>query len=130
MALLRTPITSAGVPAGAVTDAQDDICIPGYPSSPTVAKPGSTAKRAGDVTATARNLPDLIYGKEEASSSNMTSTSPPSRSTRAGPLPFYGTGVRSVLVLYLTSSAAMWTEAPIPPEASVSFTGADRASPT
>src|SRR3546814_3581880 len=103
MALLRTPITSAGVPAGAVTDAQDDICIPGYPSSPTVAKSGSTAKRAGDVTATARNLPALIYGKDAASRSNMTSTCPPSRSTRAGPLPLSGPLVRSVLVLYLKS---------------------------
>ncbi len=52
---------------------------------------GSSRHRVAVVTASARNLPALMYWMDEVAETNITCTCPPSRSISAGAVPRYGT---------------------------------------
>ena len=77
---------SLGVPAGASTIVQLSALKPGIASA-IGGISGASARRATEVTPSARNFPSLISGSEGAAAANIIETRPATISTTAGAVP-------------------------------------------
>src|SRR5262249_29225021 len=84
---------------------------------------GSTFERVAVVTASARNLPALIYSIDAAVVTNMICTCPASRSASAGRWPRYGTCSVVTPVIILNNSPSIWVVLPMPPDAILTLPG-------
>ncbi|MCY1462378.1 hypothetical protein D9M71_801440 [compost metagenome] len=80
-------MTSFGVPAGATRPNQAVTTMSFTPASAMVGTSGSSARRLSLVTASARSLPDWMYGMELGRLSIMKVNCWPSNAATAGPAP-------------------------------------------
>src|SRR5262249_18393131 len=87
IALLILPTTSAGVPAGARTPAQNSRVRSGRPASRAVGTSGSSALRAGLVISSGRILPVRISDSDVEGVGFSTWMRPPRKSGRAAAPP-------------------------------------------
>ena len=106
--------TALGVPFGAYMPCQTATSKPLRPCSSSVGMSLSEATRVLVVTPYAWILPLLICAVVLVVWSHMKSTWPPSRSFIAGPVPLYGTVVRSVSIALMNSMPQRCEAEPIP----------------
>src|SRR5450759_1652530 len=91
--------------------------------SATVGTSGSSGERFAVVTASARNLPALMWAIDDGKLSNVTCTWPPSRSVSIGAEPLYGICVIFRPVIILNNSPDRWIEVPLPEDAMLILSG-------
>ena len=84
---VELPAVAAGTPAGARMPNHPVTSKPGRAASAMVGTSGSTAERAGEVTASARSLPPLSRPMAPDTVSNWKSIVPASSARLAGPEP-------------------------------------------
>ncbi len=84
---LRRAITPSGVPGGAITPHQVVMSKSLRPASATVGTSGSSGNRFGPVTASARDLPEVMKGSAAGMLSMIMVISPPASAISAWPLP-------------------------------------------
>jgi hypothetical protein len=118
---------AAGVPAGAMTQPQLVAAASGQPASPTVGTSGSSGRRRGPVTASARTCPSRICPAAPAIWTSITWRAPAIGSFTAAPLPRQGTCSISIPAASRDSSDAVRVEAPWPEEPKESASGRARA---
>ena len=80
-------MTAAGRFAGAIIAYQFSAESAGMPASAVVITSGSSGERCAAVTASAIALPPVTSGASTATSPNIMSIEPPSRSGTAAPVP-------------------------------------------
>src|ERR1700682_450233 len=115
--------TSLGVPEGAKTPYQVVMSSPGKPASAKVGTSASSSERRGDVTASARSLPPLIWPIADDVVSNMSCAWPDSISACAWLLPLYGMCVIDTPATFLNASPARCWVLPAPEDAKLKLSG-------
>src|SRR5262245_59721994 len=120
--MLSFSTTSSGVFLGAPTPHQLHASQHGT-KSPTGGTSGRASEPVVVVTASARNLPVLMYSITGNGAVNTTSTWPAIRSIIAGPAPRYGTCIMLMPAMVLNNSPAKWGWVPVPGDAMVILPG-------
>ena len=103
-----------GVPAGATNPYHCMASYFGTPASATAGTSGSASRRLGPDTASARTLPESIWGRAVSALANIAAICPLITSVTAGAVPRLGTCCRSIPAILFSSSIDMCGEVPIP----------------
>src|SRR5262249_35736188 len=112
----RVCITGWGVPAGAKRPFHTIASTPGRPASAVVGTSGSSARRDGPATASARSFPDLMCATITCGTTYAAEMVPDSRSGISALTPLYGTSSTLIPAWDLTHSPTSWLMLAGPPE--------------